>query len=127
MQFVYYLYSTRPLHILYLLTTPFQLISNRLITGGVGTSFYAHLQKYKNIQENNIDEERSYSSDLPTGLQRTLDEPRSAFMWVDYVVENMEGYGCLVSLYFSSIGFLVCMNIILYSSFNHWVALCKSF
>ena len=92
------MYSTRPLHILYLLTTPFQLISNRLITGGVGTSFYAHLQKYKNIQENNIDEERSYSSDLPTGLQRTLDEPRTAFMWVDYVVENMEGYGCLVSI-----------------------------
>ena len=115
MQFVDYLYSTRPLRILYFLTTPFQLISNRLITGGVGTSFYAHLQKYKNIQENNIDEERSFSSDLPSGLQRTLDEPRTAFMWVDYVVENMEGYGCLVSLYFSSIGFLVCMNII-YSS-----------
>ena len=83
-----------------------------MITGGVGSSFYEHLKKYRNIQENNIDEERSYISDLPTGLQRTLDEPRTAFMWVDYVVENMEGYGCLVSLYFSSIGFLVCMNII---------------
>ena len=100
MQFVYYYYSTRPLHILSLLTTPFQLISNRLITGGVGTSFYAHLKKYRNIQENNIDEERSYISDLPTGLQRTIDEPRTAFMWVDYVVENMEGYGCLVSIGF---------------------------
>ena len=110
------MYSTRLLHILYLLTTPFQLNSNRLITAGVGLSFYEHLKKYRNIQENNIDEERSYTSDLPTGLQRTLDEPRAAFMWVDYVVENMEGYGCLVSLYFSStIGFLVCMNII-YSS-----------
>ena len=86
-----------------MLPTPFQLISNRLITGGVGTSFYAHLQKYKNIQENNIDEERSYISDLPTGLQRTIDEPRTAFMWVDYVVENMEGYGCLVSIGFWSI------------------------
>ena len=107
--------ATHPLLALILLPTPFQLISNRLITGGVGTSFYAHLQKYKNIQENNIDKERSYTSDLPTGLQRTLDEPRTAFMWVDYVVENMEGYGCLVSLYFSSIGFLVCLNTI-YSS-----------
>ena len=77
-----------------------------MITGGVGTSFYAHLKKYRNIQENNIDEERSYISDLPTGLQRTLDEPRTAFMWVDYVVENMEGYGCLVSLYFSGKLFL---------------------
>ena len=85
-----------------------------MITGGVGTSFYAHLQKYKNIQENNIDEERSYTSDLTTGLQRTLDEPRTAFMWVDYVVENMEGYGCLVILIFSSIlFFLVCMNTLL--------------
>ena len=84
-------------------STQSKLISNRLITGGVGSSFYEHLKKYRNIQENNIDEERSYISDLPTGLQRTLDEPRTAFMWVDYVVENMEGYGCLVSLYFSSI------------------------
>ena len=82
----------------------------------MGSSFYEILKKYKNVQENNIDEEKSYISDIPTALQRVLDEPRTAFMWVDYVVENMEGYGCLVSLYFSSIGFLVCMNIIYYSS-----------
>ena len=81
----------------------------------MGSSFYEILKKYKNIQENNIDEERSYISDIPTALQQVLDEPRTAFMWVDYVVENMEGYGCLVSLYFSSIGFLVCLNTI-YSS-----------
>ena len=65
----------------------------------MGSSFYEILKKYKNIQENNIDEERSYISDIPTALQQVLDEPRTAFMWVDYVVENMEGYGCLVSLY----------------------------
>ena len=66
----------------------------------MGSSFYEILKKYKNIQENNIDEERSYISDIPTALQQVLDEPRTAFMWVDYVVENMEGYGCLVSIGF---------------------------
>ena len=69
----------------------------------MGSSFYEILKKYKNIQENNIDEERSYISDIPTALQQVLDEPRTAFMWVDYVVENMEGYGCLVSVGFWSV------------------------
>ena len=69
----------------------------------MGSSFYEILKKYKNIQENNIDEESSYISDIPTALQRVLDEPRTAFMWVDYVVENMEGYGCLVSVGFWSV------------------------
>ena len=69
----------------------------------MGSSFYEILKKYKNIQENNIDKERSYISDIPTALQQVLDEPRTAFMWVDYVVENMEGYGCLVSIGFWSI------------------------
>ena len=73
-----------------------------MLTAGTGSSFYEILKKHKNIQENNIDEERSYISDIPTALQRVLDEPRTAFMWVDYVVENMEGYGCLVSIGFWS-------------------------
>ena len=71
-----------------------------MLTGGPGSSFYEILKKYKNIQENNIDEENSFKYDIPTALQKTVNEPRTAFMWVDYVVENMEGYGCLVSLYF---------------------------
>ena len=80
----------------------------------MGSSFYEILKKYKNIQENNIDEERSYISDIPTALQQVLDEPRTAFMWVDYVVENMEGYGCLVSIGFG-----------LFNQFlNQWTALC---